>query len=527
MIADLLAWLLAATTATSVAMLAVLLLRKPLQRWLGAEIACRLWLVVPIAAIAAAVSLPHAAPATAVATAAHAAPAPAAAVMVSVAAAVRGIADDRWLLAIWLAGMIVLLAELIVQQQRYVARLRLRDGDRGIWRAQAHDAAPSVLGVWRQRLVLPADFERTYSLEEQGLVLAHERMHQQRRDPLALAACALLRTLFWFNPIIHIAATRFRRDVEMACDAAVLRTQSVSRQRYATALLKAHSSVDALPVGCLWNPLPPLKERIMLLGHPTPSRRARLVGAIILALAATGAASLAMAARDSAQRGAAALAAPPPDHAPFYKVALAMSVDGKAIAHPTVIARTGDEATVRVDDRDGAWGVKFHLAPESARDGQAVRIVGDVFTRDERHVIGHPELRLMLGKAGTIQLNDPQGAATRPIYTIAATVTHAPPPPPPPAMPPPPARPGMAAPPTPPAMPPPPARPGMAAPPPPPAMPQPPTADAAGAGERRVEVEVRRMGGEGRPLPPPPGMAPPPPPPPPASASADAPAPPN
>ena len=61
---ELLAWLINASFATSLASVAVLGLRKRVQRWPGAEIAYRLWMVVPLAAIVALFSPPRLAPAT-------------------------------------------------------------------------------------------------------------------------------------------------------------------------------------------------------------------------------------------------------------------------------------------------------------------------------------------------------------------------------------------------------------------------------------------------------------------------------
>ncbi len=427
MTTELLAWLIDATLATSLAALAVLLLRKPLQRFLGAEIAYRLWVVIPLAAIAAGFSLPQPAPSVQGATpvvAVSASP-----VVVSVVSTVRSVASDRWLLVAWLLGACALLAVFVWQQRRFIARLRLRQDAQGVWRSGIADAMPSVLGVLRQKLVLPANFESDYSAEEQQLVLAHERMHQQRRDPWALALCALLRTLFWFNPILQFAATRFRRDIESACDAAVLRTQPVSRQRYATALLKAHIAAGALPVGCLWNQTPPMKERIMLLKQAVPARTARLAGAILVAFAAIGATGLALAGHDSAKQTADALAARSDAHAPFYQVKLDMSVDGKPVAHPTVIARSGDEAMVKIDENGKAWGLKFQVAPEPGSKSHAVRIAGDVIGADEKHVIGHVNLGMTPGTPGVIAMNDKSGG---PAYRIEATVTAAPPPPQPP-----------------------------------------------------------------------------------------------
>jgi len=229
---EILAWLINATVATSIATIAILILRKPLQRWLGAELAFRLWIVPPLATLAAFFSLPHAAPVHGAAAQAPVASTPAA-VIERVAIRLGSTDAEGWLLAIWLLGAFALLAVLIWQQRRFVARLRLHEGGDGSWRSSIAGVVPAVLGVLRQKLVLPDGFETDYSDEEQLLVIAHERMHQQRRDPWALAVCAAMRMLFWFNPIVHVAAVRFRRDVEMACDSAVLRAHPGSRRRYA------------------------------------------------------------------------------------------------------------------------------------------------------------------------------------------------------------------------------------------------------------------------------------------------------
>lgn len=448
---ELLAWLINATVATSLASIAVLLMRKPLQRRLGAEIAYRLWIVMPLATLFAAFSLPRTVPVAAAAAQTAAAATATPSILVRVNAALAGSAADRWLIATWLLGACALSCVLVWQQRRFVSRLKLRRDGAGIWRSSMRDAAPAVLGLLRPRLVLPEGFESDYDVEERRLVIAHERMHQRRRDPLALAVCAGMRTLFWFNPIVHVAATRFRRDIESACDAAVLRANPGSRRRYADALLKTQIATGALPVGCLWHHTPPLKERIMLLKNAIPARRAHVAGAILVALAALGIAGFAMAEHDASRRTADALAASPANGAPFYMVKLDMSVDGKPVAHPSVIARAGDEAMVKIDEQGKAWGFRFHVAPEQGSKNKAVRIDGEVFGADEKHVVGHANLGMTPGTPGVIAMMDKAGG---PAYRIVATVTDAPRPPPPPAPPLPPPPPGAAMAPPPPPMPP-------------------------------------------------------------------------
>ncbi|HEY2346126.1 MAG TPA: M56 family metallopeptidase [Xanthomonadaceae bacterium] len=317
---ELLGWLIDATLATSLACTAVLLLRRPLQRLLGAEIAYRLWVVLPLAVLAACFRLPQIAPAAGAGAGMQVPVASRPAGVIAHVISTRlGSADaDGWLLAAWLIGAGALLAVLVLQQRRFVARLRLRQNGDGSWRSSIAGVVPAVLGVLRQKLVLPEGFETDYNDEEQRLVIAHERMHQRRRDPWALATSALLRILFWFNPIMHIAAGRFRRDVEMACDSAVLRAHRGSRRRYASALLKTHVADGALPIGCQWHQTPPMEERIMLLKHALPTRHARLAGAILLSIAALTTTGIAMAGHDVALDAASVLAAtpPPPSVAP-------------------------------------------------------------------------------------------------------------------------------------------------------------------------------------------------------------------
>ena len=415
---ELLAWLINATVATSLVAGVILLLRKPLQRLLGAEIAYRLWMALPLATLAACFSLPH----TATVASSTQAPLPSTpAVIISVTSSLRSVDADRWLIAIWLLGACAVLAVLTWQQRRFVLRLRLRERADGSWRSGVENAAPAVLGVLRQKLVLPECFETDYSDTEQRLVIAHERMHQRRRDPWALATCALLRTVFWFNPIVHVAATRFRRDVELACDAAVLRAHPRSRRRYADALLKTHFAGQPAPVGCHWHNTPPMKERIMLLKHALPARRVRLAGAILVGIAAVASAGIALAGHDAALSTASALAATaaPTASSQSYAVKLTMRVNGKQVANPSVVARAGETAMVKLDANGVAWGFRFHV--DAAQRG-ATALSGEVFSGDERHVIGHSHLEQSNGTPFEIAMQEKPGS---PRFVIDAIIERA------------------------------------------------------------------------------------------------------
>jgi bla regulator protein blaR1 len=99
----------------------------------------------------------------------------------------------------------------------------------------ARDGSPLAAGLFRASILLPAT-AAGWSSERRRAVLLHELAHIRRNDCrvqlLAQAACAL----YWFNPLVWIAAARLRRERERACDDEVLRagTQASS---YATHLL--------------------------------------------------------------------------------------------------------------------------------------------------------------------------------------------------------------------------------------------------------------------------------------------------
>lgn len=281
--ADLSIELLQATFASSAALLLVLLLRRVLRQKLGARIAYASWILVPLACMA--VLAPAPAQELVLPASANDASGLPAIVYASLAAAPDA-ASWIFLLALWLSGALAT-ACLFAHRQRTFNR-RVEDNQKTPY-GQVVGHGPAVAGLLRPRIVLPADFESRYTVEQQILVIAHERLHLQRGDIVAQALATLLRCVFWFNPLVHFGAARFRFDQELACDADVLAAYPNSRRTYGEAMLKTQLADFALPVGCHWQSSHPLKERIMMLSKPLPGTKKRVSGmALVLALVATG-----------------------------------------------------------------------------------------------------------------------------------------------------------------------------------------------------------------------------------------------
>jgi TonB family protein len=98
---------------------------------------------------------------------------------------------------------------------------------------------PSLLVTWgllRPKVILPCAAQ-SWSEERVAIVLRHELAHIRRGDWVVQIAGEILRTAYWFNPLLWIACTRLRQESEQACDDEVL-TSGVAGPDYATHLVE-------------------------------------------------------------------------------------------------------------------------------------------------------------------------------------------------------------------------------------------------------------------------------------------------
>jgi bla regulator protein BlaR1 len=294
--------LLVVTASSSASIVVVALLRKPMRTVVGARAAYWLWLLVPTVALGT--LLP--APLQTHLTASYSFQNYIAAAITTVATVTKPAISEWYIsagLATWVAGAAFMLALLVRRQRRFVRSLgRMTRDSAGLWRSSSA-AAPMLVGALRPRVVVPIDFETRYSREEQPLVLSHERGHLKRCDMLANAFAASWLCVFWFNPLVYWAIGLLRMDQELACDAMVLEQSRAAARIYANALLKtqlATESVWRLPVGCHWQSIHPLKERVAMLKQPLPGIPRRFGGMIFAVVVAISGGSWAWAAQPDA-----------------------------------------------------------------------------------------------------------------------------------------------------------------------------------------------------------------------------------
>ncbi|WP_109124557.1 M56 family metallopeptidase [Dyella sp. C11] len=285
------AWL--ASLAFTLGVGVVALLRHACRRVFGAQLAVLLWVVPPLAVIAA--CLPHIA-ATPLATLPPVVlritttPGP---LMDVTSAPTHGGGLSWFLVMAWAVGAAGVSLVAAMMQWRY--RRGLRDAKPvpaaalpwPVLQATRVDMGPALVGAWRPRIVLPADFESRYESVERALILAHEATHAYRRDGWWCLVGQVVASLFWFHPMAWWGLRALRQDLELACDAAVLHANDVPRAIYARAMLKTQTTGALLPVGCSWSSRHPITERIVMLKRIQPGRARRLTGRISLGLLAT------------------------------------------------------------------------------------------------------------------------------------------------------------------------------------------------------------------------------------------------
>ena len=136
---------------------------------------------------------------------------------------------------VWLAGASVMAIYSVVQyltlRHRLVGAAPYREE---IYLAD-HIATPFVLGVLRPRVYLPSETPEG----ERAFIIAHERHHIRRHDPLWKLLGYIALCLHWFNPLVWLAFALAGKDMEMSCDEAVIRHLGEDvRAEYSQALLR-------------------------------------------------------------------------------------------------------------------------------------------------------------------------------------------------------------------------------------------------------------------------------------------------
>ena len=105
-------------------------------------------------------------------------------------------------------------------------------------------ASPFVLGIFRPKIYLPAELTE----RERSYILLHEQTHIHRGDHLWKILAVLAVIIHWFNPLVWLGFSCFVKDMEIACDEAVInRLGPEVRADYSASLLRLATGRKILP----------------------------------------------------------------------------------------------------------------------------------------------------------------------------------------------------------------------------------------------------------------------------------------
>jgi beta-lactamase regulating signal transducer with metallopeptidase domain len=295
------AWLFDTFVVTSMLMLLVLLLRRPVARHFGPSVAYALWLIpaarvlmpslegAPAPTLESGTALPDTVrdailagivtPENTASATSQMASTP------SVDYAVLG-------LTLWLGGATLFF---IIQMIRYASmRDELLSEATEIANingvsvvASDQVAGPLAFGLFKRYIAVPQDFTKSYSAEERELAIAHEMAHHRSGDLFANLAAFILLCLSWFNPVAWLSWSAFRVDQEAACDARVLAGKD-TQDRVIYGRVLARTAFDGVPAfATALNSPKTIIERLRRLNMKNASTKRRLFGKIgIIAAAA-------------------------------------------------------------------------------------------------------------------------------------------------------------------------------------------------------------------------------------------------
>lgn len=137
--------------------------------------------------------------------------------------------------AVWLTVSGALVGCSLVQYTVLRRKLREAVPYRGEILLSDKIRTPFVMGVLSPKIYLPWDTPQ----EERRFIIAHERQHIHRGDPLWKLLGYLALCVHWFNPLVWLAFFLGGKDMEMSCDEAVLnRLGEDIRADYSQALLR-------------------------------------------------------------------------------------------------------------------------------------------------------------------------------------------------------------------------------------------------------------------------------------------------
>ncbi|MBQ6024443.1 MAG: M56 family metallopeptidase [Lachnospiraceae bacterium] len=138
---------------------------------------------------------------------------------------------------VWLLGATAFMLYGLYRFIRLRSRLKtavLRENEKDVYLSE-YAGSPFVFGIVKPKIYMGFGLS---DISAQN-VIKHERMHIRHRDHLLKILAYIILAAYWFLPWVWVAFILFCRDMELACDEAVIRDMDMNgRADYSQALLE-------------------------------------------------------------------------------------------------------------------------------------------------------------------------------------------------------------------------------------------------------------------------------------------------
>lgn len=135
---------------------------------------------------------------------------------------------------VWVVGIIAMLIYTLVSYLKIDLKVREAVKFKDNIYLCDNIASPFIFGVIKPKIYLPSNINEN----DIEFVTAHEKAHIKRLDHLWKPLGFLLLSIYWFNPILWVAYFLLCKDIEFACDEAVIKQMgSDIKKSYSEALL--------------------------------------------------------------------------------------------------------------------------------------------------------------------------------------------------------------------------------------------------------------------------------------------------
>lgn len=319
-------WIVDTLVWTGILIALVLMIRRPVARWFGPQMAYALW-ALPMARLllppiqlpasfaseiapeksaglldrnAAALALDnetrfHTPVATTFGNAGSGAAAPDQSSLITPVTSLDSALLIALAIAVWLTGAAVFL------YMRFSAYFRLRaelledarevgrEGPIRLIETPGTDG-PLAFGVLHKVIALPLGFMAQADRQARDLALAHELAHHRGHDLVINMAVQPLFALHWFNPLGRYGWLALRRDQEAACDARVIANEPYeARAHYANVIASFAAGPNlslAAPMACPVLGDKSIIHRLRSLSMNDKSKTRRIAGRALLGVSA-------------------------------------------------------------------------------------------------------------------------------------------------------------------------------------------------------------------------------------------------